>query len=123
MFRSFEWQCIVLIMMCLLSTVLSKKMQHQCKGTKTEAGGPSGTIEFAGDCSLTLTNVSGTLSIPGITSDSSCDRSMQLNINKGTYCVDRSVKDTLIKTTTKDQLEFSSVGASSFILNYYKGGL
>ena len=106
---------------------------HKCRnGASTEqAGMGSGTIVFDGKlCNLTITDITdlqkyqseqvNRLNIVGVRRGS-CDTS-QISIDSETYCIDESVKDTLIHVNDQ-QMKFAltSTQEESFTLTYYTG--
>ena len=108
-------------------------IDHKCSsGASTEqAGMGSGTIVFDGKlCNLTITDITdlqkyqsgqvNRLNIVGVRRGS-CDYS-EISIDTETYCIDESVKDTVIHVNDQ-QMKFAliSTKAESFTLAYYTG--
>ena len=106
-------------------------VDHKCSsGASTEqAGMGSGTIVFDGKlCNLTITDITdlqkyqsgqvNRLNILGVRRGS-CDYS-EISIDTETYCIDESVKDTVIHVNDQ-QMKFAviSTKAESFTLAYY----
>ena len=112
-------------------------VDHMCGDNVAieQAGMGSGTLTFDGSlCELTITEIPelqknnseiidqvNRLNIVGVRRNESCDSS-KVVIDSETYCVDESVKDTVIEVTDQ-QMKFSIVSylAKSFILRYYRG--
>ena len=128
------WLLLNTIILQLLRTISCTQpthVDHMCNGgTSTEdAGMGSGTITFDGTlCSLTITDIPdlthyrsdhvNRLNIVGVKSGS-CGLSNIL-IDSETYCIDESVKDTVINVTDQ-QMKFSltAVQEQLFTLRYY----
>ena len=66
--------------------------------------------------------VKSILNIVGVRRSQSCD-SMQILIASETYCIDNTVKDTLINVTDDLQVKFAVVSeqAEPLTIKYYKG--
>lgn len=107
---------LLTIIVVTLCGVTSQATHHICNDTKTEPG-PGGSIEFVGRCHLTLTDISGDINIPGI---SSCTDASQITINGNRYCIDEAVVDTQIEAIN-NSLEIRHNSGKLFSLNYYKG--
>ena len=131
---------IVLIILKLLHNLYCGQpthVDHMCGDNVAieQAGMGSGTQTFDGSlCELTITEIPelqkknseiidqvSRLNIVGVRRNDSCDV-YHIVIDSKTYCVDESVKDTVIKVTDQ-QMKFSIVSyqAKSFILRYYRG--
>ena len=131
---------IVLIILKLLRNLNCSQLthvDHMCGDNVAieQAGMGSGTLTFDGSlCELTITEIPelqknnseiidqvNRLNIVGVRRNESCDSS-KVVIDSETYCVDESVKDSVIKVTDQ-QMKFSIVSyqAKSFILRYYRG--
>ena len=131
---------IVLIILKLLRNLNCSQLthvDHMCSDNVAieQAGMGSGTLTFDGSlCELTITEIPelqkknseiidqvSRLNIVGVRRNDSCDV-YQIVIDSETYCIDESVKDTVIKITDQ-QMKFSIVSylAKSFILRYYRG--
>ena len=131
---------IVLIILKLLRNLNCSQLthvDHMCSDNVAieQAGMGSGTLTFDGSlCELTITEIPelqkknseiidqvSRLNIVGVRRNGSCDV-YQIVIDSKTYCIDESVKDTVIKVTDQ-QMKFSIVSyqAKSFILRYYRG--
>ena len=123
---------IILQLLQMVSCTQPTHVDHMCNGGTSiyEAGMGSGTITFDGTlCSLTITDIpdlsyyrSGhvnRLNIVGVRSGS-CDLTESVLIDSQTYCVDGSVKDTVINVTNQ-RMDFSLtyVHEQSFTLRYY----
>ena len=108
-------------------------VDHKCSsGASTEQTGMgSGTIVFDGKlCNLTIMDITdlqkyqngqvNRLNIVGVRRGS-CDTS-QISIDSETYCIDESVKDTVIHVNDQ-QMKFAvtSTQEESFTLTYYTG--
>ena len=117
----------------MVSCTQPTHVDHMCNASTitAKAGMGSGTITFDGTlCNLTITDIPdlnqyqsdhvNRLNIVGVRSGS-CDLSNIL-LDSKTYCVDGSVKDTVI-IVTNQQMKFSltSVPDQSFTLRYYTG--
>ena len=117
----------------MVSCIQPTHVDHMCNASTitAKAGMGSGTITFDGTlCNLTITDIPdlnqyqsdhvNRLNIVGVRSGS-CDLSNIL-LDSKTYCVDGSVKDTVI-IVTNQQMKFSltSVPDQSFTLRYYTG--
>ena len=110
---------------------------HMCSGgaSTEQAGMGSGTLTFDGTlCELTITDIPelqkkksqeidqvNRLNIVGVRRNESCDTT-KLVIDSGNYCIDESVKDTVIEVTDQ-QMKFALVSnqEKAFTLTYYKG--
>ena len=128
---------IILKLLRVLNCSQQTHVDHVCRsGASTEqAGMGSGTLTFDGTlCELTITEIPefqkensktidqvSRLNIVGVRRNESCDSS-QIVINSETYCIDESVKDTVINVTDQ-QMKFAVVSnqAESFTLRYYGG--
>ena len=128
---------IILKLLRVLNCSQQTHVDHVChSGASTEqAGMGSGTLTFNGTlCELTITEIPefqkenrktidqiSRLNIVGVRRNESCDSS-KIIINSKTYCIDESVKDTVINVTDR-QMKFAVVSnqAGSFTLRYYRG--
>ena len=131
---------IVLIILKLLRNLNCSQLthvDHMCSDNFAieQAGMGSGTLTFDGSlCELTITEIPelqkknseiidqvSRLNIVGVRRNDSCDV-YHIVIDLKTYCIDESVKDTVIEVTDQ-QMKFSIVSypAKSFILRYYRG--
>ena len=131
---------IVLIILKLLRNLNCSQLthvDHMCSDNVAieQAGMGSGTLTFDGSlCELTITEIPelqkknseiidqvSRLNIVGVRRNDSCDV-YHIVIDSKTYCIDESVKDTVIEVTDQ-QMKFSIVSypAKSFILRYYRG--
>ena len=131
---------IVLIILKLLRNLNCSQpthVDHMCSDNVAieQAGMGSGTLTFDGSlCELTITEIPelqkrnseiidqvSRLNIVGVRRNDSCDV-YHIAIDSKTYCIDESVKDTVIEVTDQ-QMKFSIVSypAKSFILRYYRG--
>ena len=112
-------------------------VDHTCSsGASTEqAGMGSGTLTFDGSiCELTITDIPelrkknrqeidqvNRLNIVGVRRNASCDTT-KIVIDSGNYCIDGSVKDTVIEVTDQQmKFAFESKREEAFTLTYYKG--
>ena len=137
---------IILELFCWSTCMIPSHIDHTCIGSTTteQAGRSSGTLSFDGtSCEFTLTNVTAMkyetfreyvdafkdeepvksiLNIVGVRRSQSCD-SMQILIASETYCIDNTVKDTLINVTDDLQVKFAVVSeqAEPLTIKYYKG--
>ena len=125
--------------------MIPSHIDHTCIGNATteQAGKSSGTLSFDGtSCDFTLTNITAMryptyyemfneedtveniLNIVGVRRSQSCD-SNQILIESETYCIDNTVKDTLINVTDDLKVKFAvlSEQAEPFTIKYYKGKL
>ena len=103
----------------LLYTVSGSGTDHTCSDNKTEPAGFSGTVHIKGDCHLTLTNISGNISIFGVRS-SSCEGNQQLSINDEMFCIDENATTTIIDAD-ENALEVKAEQVNSSIIEYYHG--
>ena len=126
----------------IIQTLISKfhciqptHVDHMCSGgaSTEQAGKGSGTVTFDGAiCELTITDIpefiwdfdkrtDQLINIVGVRRNDSCDIS-QIIIDSETYCVDESLKDTVINATD-NRVKFAVVSAlmESFTLRYYRG--
>ena len=131
---------IVLIILKLLRNLNCSQLthvDHMCSDNVAieQAGMGSGTLTFDGSlCELTITEIPelqkknseiidqvSRLNIVGVRRNDSSDV-YHIVIDSKTYCIDESVKDTVIEVTDQ-QMKFSIVSypAKSFILRYYRG--
>ena len=128
---------IILKLTCELNCIQVAHVDHVCSdgGSTEQAGMGSGTLTFDGSlCELTITDIPelrkqnsdiidqvNRLNIVGVRRNESCDSS-QIVINSETYCIDESVKDTVINVTDQ-QMKFAveSTQPESFTLRYYRG--
>ena len=112
-------------------------VDHMCSGgaSTEQAGMGSGTLTFDGTlCELTITDIPelrkkksqeidrvNRLNIVGVRRNESCNTT-KLVIDSGNYCIDESVKDTVIEVTDQ-QMKFALVSNRevAFTLTYYKG--
>ena len=110
---------------------------HMCSGgaSTEQAGMGSGSLTFDGTlCELTITDIPelrkknrqeidqvNRLNIVGVRRNESCDTT-KIVIDSGNYCLDGSVKDTVIEVTDQ-QMRFAleSNREEAFTLTYYKG--
>ena len=110
---------------------------HMCSGgaSTEQAGMGSGTLTFDGTlCELTITDIHelrkknrqeidqvNRLNIVGVRRNESCETT-KIVIDSGNYCLDGSVKDTVIEVTDQ-QMRFAleSNREEAFTLTYYKG--
>ena len=102
-------------------SVSSIRSYHVCHGTKAEQAGTSGSIELREKCSLNLTNIGGKINIAGIRNDSSCIGNKGISANAQQYCVDESVKTTIIEISNESHLIITSRNAVPFEIFYYRG--
>ena len=111
-------------------------VDHMCSGgaSTEQAGMGSGSLTFDGTlCELTITGIPelrkknrqeidqvNRLNIVGVRNES-CNTT-KLVIDSGNYCIDESVKDTVIEVTDQ-QMKFALVSnqEKAFTLTYYKG--
>ena len=128
---------ITLKLLRVLNCSQQTHVDHVChSGASTEqAGMGSGTLTFNGTlCELTITEIPefqkensktidqiSRLNIVGVRRNESCDSSQSV-INSEIYCIDVSVKDTVINVTDQ-QMKFAVLSnqAESFTLRYYGG--
>ena len=125
---------IILKLTCELNCIQVAHVDHVCSdgGSTEQAGMGSGTLTFDGSlCELTITDILelrgrysvqvNRLNIVGVRRNGSCDSS-QIVINSETYCIDESVKDTVINVTDQ-QMKFAveSTQPESFTIKYYRG--
>ena len=132
---------IILIFLKLVSKFYCSSqpthVDHVCRDNVTteQAGMGSGTLTFDGTrCEITITDIPelrnknnqglnqiNRLNIIGVKRNESCS-STPILIDSETYCVNESVKDTVI-TVTDQQMKFAIVStqAEPFSLNYYRG--
>ena len=135
---------ISLKLICLSKCTMQSHVDHICRGSTTteQAGRSSGTLSFDGtSCEFTLTNITAVsydkwdnapgpripmpeniLNIVGVNRSQSCN-STRILIKSETYCIDNTVKDTLIDVTDDKQVKFAVVSeqAEPFTLKYYAG--
>ena len=131
---------IFLQFLCISICTQLTHVHHMCSGgvCTEQAGIESGTIKFTGLlCNLTITNIPSyerghsdgsqrsdrvnRLNIAGVRSGSSCGSS-HIFVDSQTYCIDMSVKDTVIKVSN-GQVNFvvTSRQANPFTIRYYTG--
>ena len=117
-----------------LNCIQVAHVDHVCSdgGSTEQAGMGSGTLTFDGSlCELTITDILelrplysvqvNRLNIVGVRSNGSCDSS-QIVINSEIYCIDESVKDTVINVTDqKMKFAVESTQPDPFTLRYYRG--
>ena len=140
--RGLLFLIISLKLICLSKCTMPPHIDHICIGSTTteQAGRSSGTLTFDGtSCEFTLTDITAAsyhktgealgpvmpeniLNIVGVKRSQSCD-STQILIESETYCIDSTVKDTLINVTDDNHLKFAVVSkqAEPFIIKYYAG--
>ena len=112
-------------------------VDHMCGDNVTteQAGMGSGTLTFDGiRCEITITDIPelrnkttdtidqvSRLNIIGVRRNENCS-STPILIDSETYCVDESVKDTVINVTDQ-QMKFALVStpADPFTIRYYRG--
>ena len=135
---------ISLKLFCWSTCMIPSHIDHTCIGSTTteQAGRSSGTLSFDGtSCEFTLTNITAMsyfqidnapgpripmpeniLNIVGVKRSQSCN-STRILIKSETYCIDNTVRDTLIDVTDNKQVKFAVVSeqAEPFTLKYYAG--
>ena len=122
------------LLICELNCSQPTHVDHVCSGVFNErAGIGSGTVTFGGTiCDLTITDipeikstgsktVDNRLNIVGVRGIKGCD-SANISIDSINYCVDESIKDTVINVTNH-RMKFSVLypQAAAFTLRYYSG--
>ena len=97
---------------------------HVCDKVTNESAGLSGAVEIKGKCRLTLTNITGRISVLGILNNSSCDSILSLTLNNAPYCVDANATDTIIDIND-NQLVITAEAEDVIpsVLEYYHGKL
>ena len=128
---------LILKLICELNCSQVTHVDHVCSNgvSREQAGMGSGTLTFAGTfCEITITDIPELrlwknkridqvcrLNIIGVRRNGSC-YSSQISIDSQDYCVDDSVRDTVINVTDQ-QVKFSLVSTrgESFTLRYYRG--
>ena len=142
--RGLLFLIIILKLTCLSKCRVQSHIDHICIGSTTteQAGRSSGTLSFDGtSCEFTLTNITAMsylqyddapgpfipmpeniLNIVGVNRSQSCN-STRILIKAETYCIDNTVKDTLINVTDDEHVKFSVVSeqAEPFTIKYYAG--
>ena len=117
-------QAAVAILNLFYGFVSSFGNDHVCDNVKTESAGLSGTVKIKGKCSLTLTNITGRMSILGVLNDSSCHGIMRLTLNNGSYCVDANATDTIIDIDDNQLVIIAEAeDVIPSVLEYYHGKL
>ena len=93
---------------------------HFCNYVGNESAGSSGTVNIEGECELTLTNITGRISILGV-DNSSCDSRQQLTLNDGAYCVNVNAMDTVIDVNDTQLVIAAKAGVKPSTIEYYHG--
>ena len=124
-------------LICVSNCSQPTHVDHVCSGgvSTEQAGMGSGTLTFDGTlCELTITDIHelrkknrqeidqvNRLNIVGVRRNESCDTA-KIVIDSVNYCMDGSVKDTVIEVTDQ-QMKFAleSNREEAFTLTYYKG--
>ena len=93
---------------------------HFCNYVGNESAGSSGTVNIEGECELTLTNITGRISIIGV-DKLSCDSRRQLTLNDGAYCVNVNAMDTVIDVNDTKLVIAAKAGVKPSTIEYYHG--
>ena len=113
---------LTIALYCLqVMTASCQTSVHTCDRTQTESAGASGSIEFRGNCRLTLSSVQGKINIGGVSKQALCKGKPQLVINSDNYCADNSVADVIIDVGDSSELTITAPEQVPFPIHYYHG--
>ena len=113
---------MVLVASSLLHYVVALGAVHNCKNSKTEPAGLSGTAIIEAGCHLKLTNITGKINVQGIR-DSACEGDQQLSVNDVKYCVDANAVATVINVSGNELEVKAEQQSQSLVIQYFHGKL
>ena len=113
---------LTIALYCLqVMTASCQTSVRTCDRTQTESAGASGSIEFRGNCRLTLRSVQGKINIGGVSKQVPCNGKPQIFINSEYYCADNSVAGVIIEVGDSSELTLNAPEQVPYPIHYYHG--